>query len=69
MESVNEAFIASDVNGDGLLDRDEFKSFTIRMDARGVEKGLKHREITEDWIDMVYRCFNGYTRGRDGVSK
>ena len=39
------------------------------MNAVAVARGLKGRETTNEWIDMAWPCFNGYTLGVNGVSK
>ena len=39
------------------------------MDELAVNRGLKHRESTEAFIDMCWAGFNGYTLDTDGVSK
>ena len=39
------------------------------MDANGVGRGLKHREINDAYIDMVYPAFDGFDSETQGVSK
>ena len=62
MAEITATFNECDTNGDGKLTRDEFKQFVFKMDARGVERGLKHRETDDVFIDMVYPCFNGFNQ-------
>ena len=69
MQEIDDTFNSSDTNGDGLLDRVEFKTFVERMDANGVQRGLKHRETDDTFIDMVYPCFDGFNQESQGVSK
>ena len=51
------------------MTREQFKEFTEKMNTAAVARGLKDRETTEEWIDMAWPCFNGYTEDEDGVSK
>ena len=60
MTEIDETFTAADVNADGVLDRDEFKVFVTQMNNNGVARGLKNRDTTEDFIDLVYPSFNGF---------
>ena len=39
------------------------------MNDNGIAKGLKGRDVTQEWIDMAWPGFNGYTAGKEGVSK
>ena len=39
------------------------------MDANGVQRGLKHRETTDEFIDLVFPCFDGFNQASSGVSK
>ena len=59
---IDETFVACDVNGDALLDRDELKNFVTQMNQNGVNRGLKHRETTDEFIDTVYAAFNGFNQ-------
>ena len=68
-QQVDEAFSQADANSDSLLSRDEFKEFVTKMNNHGVARGLKNRDTTDEFIDMVYPAFNGYNQGTDGVSK
>ena len=54
MTEIDDTFTAADVNGDGVLDRDEFKVFVTQMNNNGVARGLKNRDTTDDFIDLVY---------------
>ena len=69
MAEIQETFQSCDADGDGLLVRDEFKNFVHRMNENGVGRGLKHRETTDEFIDMVYPAFNGFNQETTGVSK
>ena len=70
MAQIDAAFTACDANGDGLLSRDEFKSFVSTMNDHGVARGLKHRDTTDEFIDKVYPSFNGFNpTNSEGVSK
>ena len=60
MTEIDDTFTAADVNADGVLDRDEFKVFVTQMNNNGVARGLKNRDTTEDFIDLVYPSFNGF---------
>ena len=66
---VDEAFNQSDADSNSLLSRDEFKEFVTKMNNHGVERGLKNRDTTDEFIDMVYPAFNGFNQATDGVSK
>ena len=61
MTEIDDTFTAADVNADGVLDRDEFKAFVTAMNANGVARGLKNRDTTDEFIDMVFPAFNGFT--------
>ena len=50
MTEIDETFTAADVNADGVLDRDEFKVFVTQMNQNGVNRGLKNRDTTDDFI-------------------
>ena len=39
------------------------------MNDHAVQKNLKGREVTEEWIEMAWPIFNGYTIKKQGVSK
>ena len=39
------------------------------MNDNGVARGLKHRDTTDEFIDRVYPCFNGFNADVDGVTK
>ena len=69
MAQIDAAFTSSDANTDGLLQRDEFKTFVATMNDNGVARGLKHRDTTDEFIDKVYPCFNGFNDQVDGVTK
>ena len=69
MNEIDETFSTADTNADGLLDRDEFKTFVTAMNANGVARGLKNRDTTDEFIDLVFPAFNGFTADVDGVSK
>ena len=60
MTEIDETFTAADVNADGVLDRDEFKVFVTQMNNNGVARGLKNRDTTDDFIELVYPSFNGF---------
>ena len=42
--------------------------FTI-MNSNAVEKGMKGREVTDDWMAMAWPIFNGFDLKTEGVSK
>ena len=69
MAQIDGAFQSADANADGLLQRDEFKTFVSTMNDNGVARGLKHRDTTDEFIDKVFPCFNGFNPDVDGVSK
>ena len=60
MTEIDETFTAADVNADGVLDRDEFKVFVTQMNQNGVNRGLKNRDTTDEFIDTVYPAFDGF---------
>ena len=68
-QEINDTFAACDANNDGLLDRAEFAAFVTASNQNGVNRGLKNRETTEEFMDMVYPAFNGFNEATDGVSK
>ena len=39
------------------------------MNEKGVNNGLKGRDVTEAWMDMAWPVFNGFDEGTEGVSK
>ena len=69
MAEIDTTFAASDVNADQVLDREEFKAFVTQMNANGVARGLKNRDTTDEFIDMVFPAFNGFNQGVEGVAK
>ena len=69
MAQIDAAFTGADSDADGLLQRDEFKAFVETMNNNGVARGLKHRDTTDEFIDTVYPCFNGFNPSVDGVGK
>lgn len=69
MQEIQDTFTSCDTNEDGLLNREEFKTFVVRMDQNGVNRGLKHRDTDDAFIDMVYPCFDGFNSATQGVSK
>ena len=69
MGEVDAAFNDADANKDSRLDHDEFKAFVVQMNANGVARGLKNRDTTDEFINTVYPCFNGFNPDQEGVSK
>ena len=69
MGQIDSTFAEADADSNGVLTRDEFKVFVTKMDEHGVNRGLKHRETTDEFVDTVYPSFNGFNEGTDGVSK
>ena len=43
-------------------------AFVIAMNRCGVSKGLKNRDTTDAWIDMVYPAFNAFVADVDGCT-
>ena len=39
------------------------------MNENGVAKGLKRRDVTDEWMNIAWPIFNGYTEKKEGVSK
>ena len=39
------------------------------MNDHGVTRGLKNRDTTDDFINMVYPAFDGFNQSTQGVSK
>ena len=39
------------------------------MNENGVQKELKGREVTDEWITKAWPVFNGYNTKTEGVSK
>ena len=68
MAEIENGFKEADADSNGLLSKTEFKSFVTVMNANGVARGLKHRETTDEFIDMVYPCFDGFNQEADGVT-
>ena len=68
-KECDEAFTASDSAGNGLLDQQGLKDFFTIMNQNGVNKGLKGREVTDEWVAIAWPIFNQYTVGTEGVSK
>ena len=58
-----------DSEGTGLLNQEGLKNFFMLMNDNGIEKGLKGREVTDEWITIAWPVFNGYTENTEGVSK
>ena len=61
--------MACDADKDGMLDKAEFKSFVSTMNQNGVNRGLKNRETDDEFIDLVYPCFQGFNLETSGVTK
>ena len=66
---IHNGFTEADADGNGLLTKDEFKSFVSIMNNNGVARGLKHRDTTDEFINTVYPCFQGFNQATDGVTK
>lgn len=69
MAEIDAAFTGADADSDGQLSRDEFKTFVTTMNANGVARGLKNRDTTDEFIDLVYPCFKAFNLETDGVTK
>ena len=69
MNEIDTTFNDCDANADGRLTRDEFKNFVITMNNHGVARGLKNRETTEEFIEMVYPAFSEFNTAQEGVTK
>ena len=69
MTGLEEAFTSSDSQGNGRLNRAGLKAFFEQMNEKGVNNGLKGRDVTEAWMDIAWPVFNGFDEGTEGVSK
>ena len=45
---------------DGRLNKDQLKAFLIHMNECAKKVGLKGREQTDAYIDMIWECCKGY---------
>ena len=68
-KEVDETFANADEAGNGLLNQEGLKNFFIVMNENGVQKELKAREVTDEWITKAWPVFNGYNTKTEGVSK
>ena len=66
---MDDAFEQANTSGDGVMDKDQFRAFVDKMDQLAVGRGLKHRETTDEFIEMCWTGFNGYNQAREGVTK
>ena len=69
LQEIHSGFEEADADSNGLLSKSEFKSFVSIMNNNGVARGLKHRDTTDEFIDMVYPCFDGFNQSNEGCSK
>lgn len=60
MGQIDAAFSGADADADGMLSCSEFKAFVSTMNDNGVSRGLKHRDTTDEFINKVYPCFQGF---------
>ena len=66
--ALTEAFTASDANGDGLLDFDEYKVFAGKVREAVVAKGGAAVEYSADDEQAIFDLFNAATPDTAGVS-
>ena len=52
-----------------MLNREGLKNYFIIMNEKTMAKDLKGREITEEWMNKAWPCFNGYDLKTEGVTK
>ena len=69
MSQIEEAFTEADSQGNGRLNRAGLKAFFEQMNEKGLQEGLKGREVTEAWMDIAWPVFNGFDQENEGVSK
>ena len=75
-DAAREAFMKSieDVHDnrsgdDGLMNKEQFRQFNEDINAIARDRGIKEREITDEFIDMAWAAFNGFRSDTDGVTK
>ena len=39
------------------------------MNTEAARHNIKNRELTDEWVDMAWTGFNGFTADTDGVTK
>ena len=59
-EEQDEIFATSNTSNDGLLDRDQLRTFIELSNQCALREGLCIQEVTEEHVDMFWECFNGY---------
>ena len=67
-EEIRSTFCDADVDGDGLLNREEFEQCIILADKYAQRAGHDSRIVTKGWYDMYFEGFNGYNQSVEGVS-
>ena len=50
-------------DGNGIIDRDQFQAFMMKMNECAIARGPKGRAYTEEEWNMLWAAFNGYNGG------
>ena len=65
---IDHNFATSNVKNDGMLNKEELKSFLEAMNDYTTSFGLKSHERTDELIDKYWECFTKYTSSKEGVT-
>ena len=58
----------SSVKNDGMLNKEELRTFVATMDKICATYGLKSRETTDELIDMYWGCFTKFISNKEGIT-
>ena len=69
IEKQDEIFKASNTSNDGILDREQLRTFILLINEFAASLGLSAQECTEKYLDTVWQCYNSYSPDREGITK
>ena len=68
-DDFDEAFANANVSGDGFLKEAEFRPWLDKLNDLAINRQLKAREHTDEYVAQCWKAFNGHKPDEDGVSK
>ena len=69
MKAIDDDFAAANVSNDGILKKEEYKNYCILANRFDEELGIRTREVTDEYVELTWECFNQYHPEYEGVTK
>ena len=68
-DDFDEAFASANVSADGFLKEAEFRPWLDKLNDLAINRQLKAREHTDEYVANCWKAFNGHKPDEEGVSK